>query len=525
MATRRIGELLVAEGLLTEAAVERALGFQKLSVERVKLGTILLNWELLAEESLLGALSKLHGCPPVNWELLAAAKVETVRLLAANHAARIGAIPYSAEKSLLRVAFVNPSDIAGVDEVAALTGRRVAAGVTTEVRMLQAQQRFYGRHIPLEFRAISQKLDRRTAETRRAARSERASPDPDIGAPIDARTSESAPENLSVSVPIREGSRADDAAGAEIPTITVPEIPEISLPQPAGAVETPTPLPVQPTQPTERLEIFSGDDSLSTWVGEALNAFSATEGSEPSEPRPVIPASAPRPAARRRRRTDSSRPGSPEPRSSASEDSASIPSKDGIPQTIPPFRRADDPVADMWRPEGEPNPADSVVSRMWTTGEPAGEDDELRAHEQVGSSILDSLLTELPRVILFGAGKDAIAAWGGRGADLSPKALRTLRIPSTDPSIFSVIQETGTPHYGPLEKEEWPRALAAVLGARAPECAIFPIRVFDSVAGFLYADRMGSAMQYDDFARMARSAATAANVLSRFFQRKSAPVQ
>jgi hypothetical protein len=520
MATRRIGELLVAEGLLTEAAVNRALGFQRLSVERVKLGTILLNWELLAEDTLLAALSKLHGCPPVTWELLGAARVETVRLLAANHAARIGAIPYSAEKSLLHVAFVNPSDIAGIDEVAALTGRRVAAGVTTEVRMLQAQQRFYGRHIPLEFRAISQKLDRRTAETRRAAQSERDSQHLDIGAPNDAQISETAPGNLSVSVPIREGSRADDAAGAEIPTITVPEIP---LPEP------PAPVPTQPMQPTERLEIFSGDDSLSTWVGEALSAlsaFSLTEGSEPSEPRPVIPASAPPPAARRRRRTDSSRSGSTELRSSGSEDAPSIPSKDGIPQTIPPFRRADDPVADMWRPEGEPNPADSVASRMWTTADAAGEDAELRAHEQVGSSILDSLLTELPRVILFGAGKDTIAAWSGRGEDLSPKALRTLRIPSTDPSIFSVIQETGTPHYGPLEKEEWPRALAAVLGAKAPECAIFPIRVFDSVAGFLYADRMGSAMQYDDFARMARSAATAANVLSRFFQRKSAaPVQ
>ena len=35
---RRIGELLVAEGLISEAAISRALGYQRVSGDKVKLG-------------------------------------------------------------------------------------------------------------------------------------------------------------------------------------------------------------------------------------------------------------------------------------------------------------------------------------------------------------------------------------------------------------------------------------------------------------------------------------------------------
>ncbi|HXM77617.1 MAG TPA: hypothetical protein VOA00_00170, partial [Thermoanaerobaculia bacterium] len=145
MATRRIGELLVAEGLLSEAAVQRALGYQRQAGDRMKLGSILVNWYLLPEASLLSALAKLHGCRGVPWSELAAASPNTVRLLPAPHAIRLSAIPYGAENGFLRVAFVNPSNLAAIDEVAALTGRSVQPGVATEARILQAQRKFLGR--------------------------------------------------------------------------------------------------------------------------------------------------------------------------------------------------------------------------------------------------------------------------------------------------------------------------------------------------------------------------------------------
>jgi hypothetical protein len=38
----------------------------------------------------------------------------------------------------------------------------------------------------------------------------------------------------------------------------------------------------------------------------------------------------------------------------------------------------------------------------------------------------------------------------------------------------------------------------------------------DGTAAFLYADRLGSPMKYEDFALIARASATAAGMLSRF---------
>jgi hypothetical protein len=150
----RIGELLVAEGLLTPAAVSRALGFQKSAAPRVKLGSILLTWDLIDEGNLLKALAALHRCEAVTGDMLTNAPVDVVRMLPAAHAIRLNAVPYALHMSRIRVAFVNPSDIGAIDEVAAVTGHVCVPGVVTELRLLQAHRRFYGRAIPTELRPV-----------------------------------------------------------------------------------------------------------------------------------------------------------------------------------------------------------------------------------------------------------------------------------------------------------------------------------------------------------------------------------
>lgn len=150
----RIGELLVSEGLLTPASVNRALGFQRSAAPRVKLGSILLTWDLIDEGNLLKALAGLHRCEAVTGEMLANAPVDVIRMLPAAHAIRLNAIPYALQRSRIRVAFVNPSDIGSIDEVSALTGHICIPGVVTELRLLQAHRRFYGRSIPLELRPV-----------------------------------------------------------------------------------------------------------------------------------------------------------------------------------------------------------------------------------------------------------------------------------------------------------------------------------------------------------------------------------
>ena len=148
----RLGERLVERGLLSPATVRRALGYQQEGAPRARLGSILLTWDLIDESALIDSLAALHRCEAVTGEMLLAAPVDVVRLLPRSHALRLNALPYARAGKRLRVAFVDPSDLTAVDEVAALTAHACVPGVATELRLLQAHRRFHGRNIPFELR-------------------------------------------------------------------------------------------------------------------------------------------------------------------------------------------------------------------------------------------------------------------------------------------------------------------------------------------------------------------------------------
>ncbi len=543
MAPRRIGELLVSEGLLSESEIHRALGYQRLSGEPIKLGSILLNWDLVGEETLLAALSSLHRCPAVTWQMLADAPFETVRLLPARHALRLGAIAWDAERGLVRVAFMNPSNLAAIDEVAALVGRRVVAGVTTEVRLFQAQQKFFGRHLPLPYRAILQKLDRRSVA---------AVPDrPDFRATDIVRAERDAapaagPAATGLQIPVVSGApdRADPVLPI-LPTVEPPELPD--LPELIEVADAPI-VATAADAPPEALE-----DSLSEWVGEALSAFTDGPGvrdpdspagvADPSQfgrrgepPRPgplaVYEEDLPRTNALRARTEEDAR-------LAAQASPLTDEHRRGVPDSIPPFRRASDPIGpnaqgtvDPARSDEGPaegiwrRPEDSVASpaaeSLWRM-EPDGSGPaaaEARSRDEIADSVLESSLAELPRVVLLGAGKNGITGWRGRGPSVTAEAILKIRIFPSEISVFSAVQESGVPHFGAVDRSEWPRALSALFGSNPPQCAIFPVRVLDGIAAFLYADRVGEPMQYEDFALVARAAGSAASVLSQFLLRR-----
>lgn len=156
---RRLGDLLLDEGVLSEPSLERALALQKRAGSGVKLGGVLLGSGLVSEEALLDALSRAHRCPAVPWTTLSGASLEAVALLTGARASRLGAFPYALEKRMLRVAFADPSNIAALDEVAAVTGYRVVPAVTCQVRLMQAHAKFYGRTISRQFSNILQRME------------------------------------------------------------------------------------------------------------------------------------------------------------------------------------------------------------------------------------------------------------------------------------------------------------------------------------------------------------------------------
>jgi type IV pilus assembly protein PilB len=138
MERTQIGQILVAQGAVSEAVLARALGYQRSTSQIFRLGSILFNWDVIAEDKLLAALSKMHHCAPVTWAELSQASREALQTFSAAFAVRLGAFPYAIDGSGLRVAFRNPSDLAAVDEVSCISRKRLIPGVASVAALVLA---------------------------------------------------------------------------------------------------------------------------------------------------------------------------------------------------------------------------------------------------------------------------------------------------------------------------------------------------------------------------------------------------
>src|SRR5260370_7677517 len=145
-AVTKIGELLISRGLVSELELRRALTVQESVGGQLKLGSILMIGGVVSEHRLLRVLMDLHGVPAVSWRSLSEAPEETVNLLPVADALRWNAVPYAVHQRVLGVAFAKPSASA-VTEIGWRTGMKVFPGVAPDVRILQAQERYYGRSI------------------------------------------------------------------------------------------------------------------------------------------------------------------------------------------------------------------------------------------------------------------------------------------------------------------------------------------------------------------------------------------
>jgi hypothetical protein len=253
---KRFGELLVCEGRISSEILDRALELQGFNEKGLRLGGILLKWGLLREEEILDLLGRIHRCPFVGWKALSGADPEAVKLLSSAHAARLQVLPYGVDDRWLQVAFVNPSDLAAIDEVIAITKKRVKPAVAMEVRLLQAQQQFYGRPVSTGVWAVLQRLER-------WSKKRESGPQPLLG--LDA---------FSETVPVRAISTRP-----ELPDFTVPENwePVVSMaavpePEPAAleepeTLESATEVKGAPDDP------FSDQFSLKRFISDAIEFF------------------------------------------------------------------------------------------------------------------------------------------------------------------------------------------------------------------------------------------------------------
>ena len=138
MAAMRLGELLVKAGLVTDSQLRIALAHLKTHGGR--LGEHFIQVGVLTEVELARALAKQSGIAYTDAATLPPPSV--AKLLGAEDALRLQALPVSLERGQLSVAFGDVDEDAR-DEVARLIGRPIVPLVAPQVALRRAIERVY----------------------------------------------------------------------------------------------------------------------------------------------------------------------------------------------------------------------------------------------------------------------------------------------------------------------------------------------------------------------------------------------
>src|SRR5512138_2899927 len=142
MQMSRLGEILVANNLITRENLAKSLEEQKESSGQLKLGTILIKNGYISEQDLTSFLSKQYGVPSINLSELEVDQA-VIKIIPADVAQKYQIIPVNRAGSTLIVAMSDPSNIFAVDDIKFMTGYNVEVVVASEAAIKAAIDKFY----------------------------------------------------------------------------------------------------------------------------------------------------------------------------------------------------------------------------------------------------------------------------------------------------------------------------------------------------------------------------------------------
>jgi type IV pilus assembly protein PilB len=137
---RRLGDLLVAEGLITAEQLRQALGEQKGKAD--KLGSILVRLGSISEEQLIGFLSRQYGIPSITLSNLDVDH-ETLRLVPAHIAKKYEVLPVKRIGSTLTLAMSDPTNVFALDDIAFMTNLQILPVVAPQAAIRRALDKAY----------------------------------------------------------------------------------------------------------------------------------------------------------------------------------------------------------------------------------------------------------------------------------------------------------------------------------------------------------------------------------------------
>jgi hypothetical protein len=511
----KLGQLLVARGWITVQQLTRALQNQNAVGGRV--GTCLLEMEVLGEDLLVRSLSEQLGVPAAVIEDLRGIPEEVLRLIPEKLARRCRAIPFRVAGGRLDVAMQDPRNLVCQDEIAFACGRRVKVHVLHEVRIYEALQRYYHEECPSRYSLLLDRVNR--ARYLWGAKEGGPQPTPD-GADRTEILSALPPEDLL----------------SEAPRFRPPPLPEPALPPSprrrslfrSRGIEAPAPVAdqggassglggAQLLPPLEELDLRSERPRVAAETPQesplATAAVTPPAAAEtPREAAGTLPALdleatlalGPPTAARQRPAAAAAAPPPP--------DAAAHPRG---PAVVPHEKVA---VTEAERAElgfGEAPPAAPLESPREAPATLADVEKALALthdSEEVGRLVLGFLAHSFRRVALFQVARDQVTAWMARGDGIDQEAFGRYAVSFKQPSVFLNLRQGSGIHMGPLPPMETHRELALCWGGGLPrDCVALPVRLKDRLVSVIYMDGGSRGLGGIDLEQMHRlTAATAA---------------
>src|SRR5437867_6430345 len=138
--TRRLGDLLVAEGLISTDQLKQALAEQKGKTD--KLGSILVKVGAITEEQLIGFLSRQYGIPSITLTNIEV-DPETLRLVPAPIARKYEVVPVKRIGGTLTLAMADPTNVFALDDVAFMTNLSILPVVAPQAAIRKAIEKHY----------------------------------------------------------------------------------------------------------------------------------------------------------------------------------------------------------------------------------------------------------------------------------------------------------------------------------------------------------------------------------------------
>src|SRR5437879_3312836 len=159
--TTRLGDLLVAGGIITAEQLEKALNYQRSKGGR--LGICLIKLGFLTEDILHSVLTRQFGVSLID---LSSTEIEPeiVKLLPRDYVVRYQVIPVRKNGSVLSVALNDPNDVLVMDDLRFRTGCRIEALLARESQIREAIDKYYGSHKEVELQKVFEDMPKAEAD-------------------------------------------------------------------------------------------------------------------------------------------------------------------------------------------------------------------------------------------------------------------------------------------------------------------------------------------------------------------------